>query len=74
MGAGFGKLEPGLVGACHDPLSEVRAANLRRRVRIHTVALLTGALKVGEQEDAAGAVRFLSRLSGQNRGEFREIR
>ena len=55
-------------------LAEVRMANARKQIRIHTVALLTGAPHAGDDEDAASAVEFLSRLAAQNRGQFTEIR
>ncbi|MHC4548521.1 MAG: VWA domain-containing protein [Planctomycetota bacterium] len=54
-------------------LAEVRRVNEERQVRIHTVALLSGALE-GDAEDAASAAEFLRRLARENRGEFREVR
>jgi len=55
-------------------LAEVRRVNQRRRIRIHTVALLSGAHTEDDAEDAASAAEFLRRLSGENAGEFREVR
>jgi hypothetical protein len=55
-------------------LAEVRQANRRRRIRIHTVALLSGVYSEDDAEDAASAAEFLRRLSRENAGEFRDVR
>jgi len=55
-------------------LAEVEAANRARAVRIHTVALLSGAPSADSDEDAESAADFLRRLATANDGEFREIR
>jgi HEAT repeat protein len=55
-------------------LAEVRRVNRRRRIRIHTVALLSGVYTEDDAEDAASAAEFLRRLSRENAGDFREVR
>lgn len=54
-------------------LAEVRRVN-GAAVKIHTVALLSGAVMASDNEDAGAASEFLRRLAARNRGEFREIR
>jgi HEAT repeat protein len=55
-------------------LAEVRRVNRRRRIRIHTVALLSGVYSDDDAEDAASAAEFLRRLARENGGEAREVR
>jgi hypothetical protein len=55
-------------------LHEVRRVNAERFVRIHTVALLSGARPDDASEDSAAAASFLHRLAEANDGEFREVR
>ncbi|MHC4972380.1 MAG: VWA domain-containing protein [Planctomycetota bacterium] len=55
-------------------LAEVRRVNRRRRIRIHTVALLSGVYSDDDAEDAASAAEFLRRLARENGGECREVR
>jgi len=55
-------------------LHEVRRANRKSMVRIHTVALLGGIARGDERLDQESAVGFLRRLSAENEGTYREVR
>lgn len=54
-------------------LAEVRRANPDRAVRIHTVALLSGAFQTETEEDPLEAADFLRRLARDNGGQFVEV-
>lgn len=67
------------VGSVVDPdqiLGEVRDTNRRRRVRIHTVALVRGdpPPRFAGQEDPTAAAEFMRRLADDNEGSTRAVR
>ena len=55
-------------------LAEVRRANRRSLVRIHTVGMLGGIPRGDELLDQESAIAFLRRLAAENEGTYREVR
>ena len=67
------------MGAVSEPdliLAEMRTVNRYRRVRIHCVALLTGAAPSGfaGMEDMERAEAFMRRLAADHDGNFRAVK